>query len=287
MEARELKNTPNTEESTEIDWAMKLFSKSVLKQAKLKNLLLGLGGNFDNSALLDLGSDNGVISYKLRALGGTWSSADLTAEVVESIKSLVAERVYLIDGKSLPFKDAEFDKIVVVDMLEHIEDERRFISELHRITKPGGALILNTPNLKPFSLLRAFRHLIGQTDEKHGHLRPGYGKLEIEKVCAEHFELERTWTYSRFFAEAIDTGIVCAYGLLKKLKGEGSEAKENEIPKEEISKGLVVTQEGLKSFEKQFKLYALIYPIVSAVSKLDLLLKPLSGFMRLSVLKRF
>jgi len=266
------------------DWHLKLFSKSVLKQAKLKNLLAGIG-DFQDCSLLDLGSDNGVISYKLRELGGTWSSADLTADVVESIRSLVVERVFLIDGKTLPFKDGQFDKVLVVDMLEHLEDDRAFIEELHRITKVGGTLILNAPNLKPFSLLRAFRHLIGQTDEKHGHLRPGYGKKEIEEVCEELFELEKSWTYSRFFAESIDTAIVFAYETLKKLKGSTKEANKK-IDKDEISKGLVVTEEGLKAFEKQFKLYSMIYPLVSLVSKLDLFLKPFSGFMRLSVLKR-
>src|SRR5213075_2463069 len=86
---------------------------------------------------LDLGSDNGVVSLLLRRGGGRWASADLTAEAVSSIR----ERV---EGASLPFPDAEFDRVVVVDMLEHMSDDGAFVAELARVLKPGGRLLVNT-----------------------------------------------------------------------------------------------------------------------------------------------
>ena len=263
----------------ENNWHLKLFSKSVLKQAKLKNLLKGLG-SFENQRCLDLGSDNGVISYKLREIGGSWASGDLTEEVVSSIEGLVKEDVHLVSGDNLPFESTSFDKVVVVDMLEHVEDDKKFVDELARILKPEGQLIINAPNLKPGSLLRMFRHLIGQTDEAHGHLRPGYAKPELYQLTKEKFEFQSTWTYSKFFSEAVDTAIVFAYETLKKFKS-GGEKKEDS----EVSKGLVVTEEGMKTFQKQFKLYSLIYPVFLICSKLDYLV-PFSGYMRLSSFKR-
>src|SRR5207249_3862852 len=81
----------------------------------------------------------------LRRRGGRWASADLTPEVVASIKDLVKEDVHQVEpGPRLPFADAEFDRVVVVDMLEHVADEARFAAELARITKPGGRLVVNT-----------------------------------------------------------------------------------------------------------------------------------------------
>ena len=152
-----------------------------------------------------------------------------------AIRSLVVSNVDLVSGEGLPYSDQQFDTVVVVDMLEHVENEGQFISELDRILKPGGLLVINTPNLKSFSPLRAFRHLIGQTDEKHGHLRPGYSEERLVQLVGENYQLEQGYTYSGFFSEAIDTAIVFAYGLLKKLKGGGEKKKDEQG----ISKGLV------------------------------------------------
>src|SRR4029450_6351394 len=89
------------------------------------------------------------------------------------VGSLEQQRVSPVGGAPLPFRDAEFDRVVVVDMLEHVPDEAAFVAELARITGPGGRLGGNTPHLKR-TALRRLRHALGQTDEKHGHLRPGY-----------------------------------------------------------------------------------------------------------------
>src|SRR5512134_3483350 len=153
---------------------------------------------------LDLGSDNGVVSLLLREQGGSCASGDLTKESVASIRSLVGEDVHLVHGDSLPFPDASFDRVAVVDMLEHVPDEAGFARELARVTRPGGRLVVNTPHLK-HTLLRRVRHALGQTDQKHGHVRPGYTPARLRELLAPAFELERHRTCSRFFSEAVDT----------------------------------------------------------------------------------
>jgi SAM-dependent methyltransferase len=45
-----------------------------------------------------------------------------------------------------PFPDSEFDLIVSNHVVEHVPDVMAFISELHRITKPGGTIRLLTPH---------------------------------------------------------------------------------------------------------------------------------------------
>jgi len=167
---------------TERDWAKALFRRSVLKQRKLEELVRALGATA-GLRCLDLGSDNGVVSLLLRERGGSWASGDLTAEAVASIRSLVGDEVELVRGDHLPWPDASFDRVAVVDMLEHVPDESTFARELARITKPAGRLVVNTPHLKR-TLLRRVRHALGQTDEKHGHLRPGYTPAHLAELEA-------------------------------------------------------------------------------------------------------
>lgn len=59
-----------------VDWPLRLFNKSVLKQRKLREIVDMLGP-VDGQHCLDIGGDNGVISYLLRQRGGAWKSADL------------------------------------------------------------------------------------------------------------------------------------------------------------------------------------------------------------------
>jgi SAM-dependent methyltransferase len=47
----------------------------------------------------------------------------------------------------LPFEDAACDVVINTELLEHIENHRHAVGELTRIVKPGGLLVLETPNI--------------------------------------------------------------------------------------------------------------------------------------------
>lgn len=249
---------------TDRSWPVLLFNKSVLKQRKFREVthLLGEAGQLH---CLDIGSDNGVISYLLRKRGGTWKSADLDRDAVQSTQGLVNSDVFQIDGHETSFCDDEFDRVVIVDFLEHIETDREFINELFRIIKPGGELVINVPHVKS-SLLRKFRLAIGQTDEKHGHVRPGYTVDGLTQLLNGKFAIVTYRTYSKFFSECIDTLIGFGFSLLK--KGEAPSPK-----------GLLVTGQDLRRHQNIFRAYSLSYPLVWVLAKLDLVLFWCSGYM--------
>jgi SAM-dependent methyltransferase len=249
-------------------WALALFRRSVLKQRKYAEIAAALGPT-DGLRCLDLGSDNGVVSLLLRRAGGRWASADLTAEAVASIRGLVGTDVHQTDGERLPFPDAEFDRVVVVDMLEHVVHDGRFTAELARITRPGGLLVVNTPHLK-HSALRRVRHALGQTDEKHGHRRPGYTADGLGALLSPGFALQSHHTYSRFFSEVVDTAINAGLGVL----GKRSSAK-----------GMVVTGDDVGRHRRLFRAYGMVYPAVWLVSRLDALV-PASGYMLIATARR-
>lgn len=249
-------------------WALALFRRSVLKQRKYAEIAGALGAT-EGLRCLDLGSDNGVVSLLLRRAGGRWASADLTEEAVASIRGLVQTDVHRTDGARLPFPDAEFDRVVVVDMLEHVADDAAFAGELARVMRPRGRLVVNTPHLKQ-SALRRVRHALGQTDEKHGHRRPGYTADGLRTLLAPGFETESHHTYSRFFSELVDTAIGAGLGAL----GKRSSAK-----------GMVVTGDDVGRHRTLFRAYGAIYPAVWLVSRLDALV-PASGYMLIATYRR-
>lgn len=248
-------------------WALPLFRRSVLKQAKLRHIthLLDDPTNRDS---LDIGADNGVISLLLRRLGGRWSSADLDERAVGSIRELVGERVYQLDGARTPFPDRAFDQVVIVDYLEHIADDRAFARELARIVRPGGSVIVNVPHLKPGSVVNRLRHAIGLTDAWHGHLRPGYTLKQLRELLGPDFVIERAETYSRTFSELVDTGLNGLYLVLQRRRGRGPES----------AKGTVVTGDDVRGRRGQLLMLSVLYPFLWGLARLDGLLWRQQGY---------
>jgi 2-polyprenyl-3-methyl-5-hydroxy-6-metoxy-1,4-benzoquinol methylase len=247
-------------------WPVRLFSKSILKQTKFKQITKVLGPTAGLHCL-DIGSDNGVFSYLFRQQGGSWKSADLDERSVLAMKELVKTDVYQIDGETTPFHENEFDCVVIVDFLEHIPDDAGFMREVYRILKPGGTLILNGPNIKQ-GILMKFRQAIGLTEEEHGHLRPGYTLASFVDLLGDRFTMEENATYTKFFSKFIDTMMVVGFTGLKKYKRD-----------KKLGRGVLITGKELEEYNKLFRFYALVYPIVWLISKLDHLLIFNSGYM--------
>lgn len=242
---------------------LRLFDKSVLKKAKYAAISRYLPEAAGRECL-DIGADNGVISYLLRQRGGRWSSADLDRDVVESIRVMVGDRVYLLDGGGTPFDDDTFDVVVIIDALEHLHDDAAFVQELARISTGDAVLIVNVPHDKPRSPIRKLRMMLGLTDEKHGHVRSGYDLESLRRVLAPGFEIVEHHTYSRFFVELFDAAI--SYYFDRTRKGHSS------------SKGNVVTGEDMRKRAGQFRMFSVIYPVVVFLQLLDRMLFFTSGY---------
>jgi SAM-dependent methyltransferase len=90
------------------------------------------------------------------------------------------------DITNLEFRDGQFDAIICYHVLEHIENDGKALSELHRVLKPGGWAILQTPieenrekTFEDFSIKSARERIkyFGQED----HVRI-YGKDYFNRI---------------------------------------------------------------------------------------------------------
>jgi SAM-dependent methyltransferase len=73
----------------------------------------------------------------------------------------------------LPFRDASFGLVVASEVIEHLGDGGPFLRECRRVLRPGGILLLTTPNL--WDVRRLVKPLVGQpwsgdTDPTHINL---------------------------------------------------------------------------------------------------------------------
>jgi SAM-dependent methyltransferase len=237
---------------------------SVAKERKLA-AIISLLGPTEGLRCLDIGGDNGVVSHLLRQRGGHWASADLDDEAVASIRALVGDEVYRVEDHRTPFRTDEFDRVVVVDALEHLPGDREFIEELFRITRPGGELIVNVPHVRN-GFLRRIRLAVGQTDEKHGHVRPGYTVTSLEALLCGRFRIVGHRTYSRAFAESVDIATRLVAETMKK-------------PAMNSVKGVVLVKEDFDRHGGLMALYSLVRPLLGWLVGLDSLLPASTGYM--------
>lgn len=74
-------------------------------------------------------------------------AGDVDYDLVASRKrEFPAVRWFLSHADVLPFRDASFDALFAGELIEHLDDPTRGLREFRRVLRPGGRLILTTPN---------------------------------------------------------------------------------------------------------------------------------------------
>ncbi len=98
--------------------------------------------------LLDLGCATGTFLAAVRAHGG-WQveGVELIDEVAQAARARHNLKIFSGTLEDAAFPDDTFDAITLWDVLEHVHDPVATLTELHRILRPGGAVIIRVPNL--------------------------------------------------------------------------------------------------------------------------------------------
>ena len=96
---------------------------------------------------LDIGCGDGMHLEWLRGYVSELYASDYNITRLVRAQSLNQARcVFMADVTNYPVKDNAFDIIFFNHVIEHIPDDVTALAEVHRILKPGGLLVLGTPN---------------------------------------------------------------------------------------------------------------------------------------------
>ena len=116
-----------------------------------------------NARILDIGTSTGGNLRMLKDAG--FSRAEGLDLDDEAIRWCVEKRLGPVrkgDICDIPFADQSFDLVLATDVIEHVEDDTRALSEIYRVLKPGACAIITVP---------AFQLLWGLEDEASQHKR--------------------------------------------------------------------------------------------------------------------
>lgn len=97
--------------------------------------------------MLDAGGGTGRVSAQLRHLVDEVIISDLSVSMLKQAQVKGKLQPAQAHVEHLPFPDASFDRVVVVDALHHFCDQRQAIGDLLRVLKPGGRLVIEEPDI--------------------------------------------------------------------------------------------------------------------------------------------
>ncbi|HNQ83468.1 MAG TPA: methyltransferase domain-containing protein [Bacteroidales bacterium] len=102
---------------------------------------------------------------------------DVAAKIRPAVK-----QVKIGNYSILPFQDAEFDRVISLETLEHVAEPLRFLSELHRVSNPDARLVLSCPPATSELPYRIYTALFGGHGEGPHRFLPS---KEVKEMFAE------------------------------------------------------------------------------------------------------
>jgi 2-polyprenyl-3-methyl-5-hydroxy-6-metoxy-1,4-benzoquinol methylase len=129
------------------------------------------------ASVLDLASGSGAMCLRLKDIGMRPSGTDLVPENFRLHGEVDFITCNLNDELPAALRQG-FDCVIATELIEHLENPRHLIRQCHGLLKPGGLLIVSTPNtassisLAQFVRTGEFRWFTPQQYSHDGHIMP-------------------------------------------------------------------------------------------------------------------
>jgi len=165
---------------------------------------LCLGGFSKNDRILDVGSNMGQYTTMLLDRGFNMVGIDLSDKAIEvanmyvRMQNLKNIEYFAADVENLSlFEDNSFDGVVSFSALRYVQDLKKALSEIYRVTKKGGSVALDFPNTHcPW--FRLLKNKFGVENHIHDHFfstkelrglfeEAGFCEVEAKKIMFTHY----------------------------------------------------------------------------------------------------
>jgi|SRR5579859_1923390 len=172
--------------------------------------------------MLEIGIGAGFFLKAAQRAGWQVQGIEISDEAASFAHGRLGLDVVKMPAEQLGFASDRFDVVVMLEVVEHLFEPRRVLEDVYRVLRPGGILILSTPNfdaLSRFALgsswavlspgehlyyftrrtLRAILHSAGFQGVQFHHSLAGWGVFEAMYPNHTHAPTAlRTWLYQSF-----------------------------------------------------------------------------------------
>jgi SAM-dependent methyltransferase len=143
-----------------------------------------------HSLLVDCGAGTGQFAAEMSAYCRVMAVDDHDESLAIAASKLGASSVKRGSITALPLSDQSADSLTALDVLEHVEDDKKAMQEFARVLKPGGILIITVPALPA---------LWSDWDVSLHHFRRYSRKTWLNLIGDSHFTVEH-WNFVNVLA---------------------------------------------------------------------------------------
>jgi len=155
-----------------------------------KYAALKLLKNIPEGKALDVGCGAGDMCETLYHQGFTVKGIDYSEDAIAlchyRLKDLLESKKILFTNEKIDQISETFDLIIMMEVLEHIEDDAKALEKIHELLNPGGHLIISVP---------AHKKNFGPSDEHVGHYRRYDKKEFIQLLQSYNLTVLKLWSY--------------------------------------------------------------------------------------------
>lgn len=145
-----------------------------------------------NKKVLDIASGEGYGTAALYAAGAKEViGIDISIEACQYSQHKYHLDFRVGDAHSIPLESNSIDTIVSFETIEHLSNAELFLQECARVLKPGGSLILSTPNINASQVNKdnVFHVKLFELSEIVNLLNKNFSHLQIYSQCPEHVSM--------------------------------------------------------------------------------------------------
>lgn len=155
-----------------------------VKVDRFRRGIQGRSGTLPKGWILDIGAATAgeatvVCQEGARIIVGDINEAALQVSRERARKfGLIEPACVAMDVHRIPFADASFDCVTVLEALHHFPDQRTAMAEIHRVLKPGGSFYAQEPNA-----MDPLRRLSEVRDRLRGTIETSFYRSQLERLC--------------------------------------------------------------------------------------------------------
>jgi phosphatidylethanolamine/phosphatidyl-N-methylethanolamine N-methyltransferase len=175
----------------------------------IRQAVLAASGTLTRPRLLDLGAGTGRIGWPFIRAGDDYVGVDLSLGMLREFARRSREgrrqapRLVQADGEHLPFQDATFDAVMLIQIFGGMRGWRRIVGETRRVLRSGGSLVLGRSVAPPdgvdAQMKQQLTSLLGEMgiEPARANVRDEV-RIWLQSVASDHTQvIAATWTADR------------------------------------------------------------------------------------------
>lgn len=137
--------SPSPREASQIEDTPAYENLQIIAHEKTHRRVLRIFDGFPSrGAVLEIPAGEGAFAWQLKKLGYTVTAGDIDPKFFK-VGSIPCIAIDL--NRNFPVDNEQFDFVSCIEGIEHLQDQFLFVRECYRVLKPGGHLVLTTPNI--------------------------------------------------------------------------------------------------------------------------------------------